>query len=317
MKAMLKCVGLMAVLGLSSQAMALSLEVYASNNNASPQNRSVLDTGSGTATVLGSFDNPGGVAVVGQKIYWGYRSANDTIAVYNPATSSFEAPIAAPYSGGRVEAMATGPDGFLYAADANGDDIYKINVSSGVGAMFANSVSHGQDIGNTHDMEFSPDGTLLYISDDIETVRIFQGPNGVTPGAFVSSFGTVGPRPRGIAVRPDGNVLVAERGSPRAIREYTSAGAFVSTFVDITGVNPVDIDLDDDGSVWVTSIDLARLRVYAPDGLSFTDYTDVPAYGNGSTTFGPEQIALFPEPASLALLGLGGLLMLKRQRKSA
>ncbi|SKB07553.1 NHL repeat-containing protein [Aeromicrobium choanae] len=100
---------------------------------------------------------------------------------------------------------------------------------------------------------------------------------------YVKSFGTSGPGrvdyAWDVAVGPDGNVYVADSNNSR-VQVFTQDGEFVRTIEGNMG-NPVGIDVDDEGAVYVTSTDGTITKFEADDTFVFQVSAHASYYGYG------------------------------------
>lgn len=114
-------------------------------------------------------------------------------------------------------------------------------------------------------LAFLPDGTFLF-ADGYWNSRIIKY---TADGKFVSQFGRYGKGPgefdllHGLAVDREGRIYVADRTNNR-IQIFTKDGTFIEQWPDI--YDPVDVWLQEDGSVWVLSARLNRLLKYSREG---------------------------------------------------
>ena len=96
--------------------------------------------------------------------------------------------------------------------------------------------------------------------------------------------------PKGVAVDPSGNIWVADTGQSRIV-EFSSSGAYLTQFGNAGGDGqlwgPRGVAVDPSGNVWVADEGNNRIAEFSP----------------------------VPEPATLSLLALGGLIMVRLRRK--
>jgi peptidylamidoglycolate lyase len=114
-------------------------------------------------------------------------------------------------------------------------------------------------------LAFLPDGSFLF-ADGYWNSRIIKY---TADGKFVSQFGRFGTGPgefdliHGLAVDRDRRIYVGDRTNNR-IQIFRENGTFIEEWRDI--YDPVDIWIQEDGSVWVVSARLNRLLKYSRDG---------------------------------------------------
>jgi DNA-binding beta-propeller fold protein YncE len=113
---------------------------------------------------------------------------------------------------------------------------------------------------------------------------MFKGGNGVGTGKFDS--------PTGIAVEPNGNILVADTGNGR-IQKFSSSGTSLST-IGTKGSGPGQLGLprgiavDRAGNIYVADASNQRVQKLAPNG-TFTAEWAPGLYGPGRIAIGPDD----------------------------
>ena len=126
-------------------------------------------------------------------------------------------------------------------------------------------------------------------------------------GVFASGGGL--DAPKGLAFDSNNNLLVASSFSDEVLLYDGQTGHFIEVFASGGGLDmPNDILLGPDGHLYVAGgWSHAVLRYDGQTG----DFIDVFAFGGG--LYKPVGLAFIPEPASLCLLALGGLLVVRRR----
>jgi len=130
--------------------------------------------------------------------------------------------------------------------------------------------------------------TSLYVT-DISRHKVLKF---TTSGAFVLEWGGLGSGtgqfsyPYGVATA-SGDVLVADYGNDR-ISRFTSSGTFVSSFATS---NPLNVEVDGQGRIWVTSSADDAVRVYSSDGVLLATVTWA-SYPNGMITNGSGNMVI-------------------------
>jgi tripartite motif-containing protein 71 len=113
---------------------------------------------------------------------------------------------------------------------------------------------------------------------------MFRGGNGVGTGKFDS--------PSGIAVDPNGNILVADTGNGR-IQKFSSSGTSLST-IGAKGTGPGQLGLprgiaiDRAGNIYVADASNQRVQKLAPNGTLIAEWAPG-LYGPGRIAIGPDD----------------------------
>jgi DNA-binding beta-propeller fold protein YncE len=128
------------------------------------------------------------------------------------------------------EGIAIGPDGNVYVANTDGNDVVRFNgVTGAFMDIFVAGGSGG--LSGPRGVTFGADGNL-YVTSNGSTGGVLRY-NGAT-GAFLNAF--VGPGsdlflPRQLTFGPDGNLYVGNFGMGDILRFNGTSGAFIDTFV--------------------------------------------------------------------------------------
>ncbi len=166
--------------------------------------------------------------------------------------------------------------------------------------------------GVTNNLALAVDGDYIYSAAYFsgKTARYNLAVNPVVGTVIID--GTELDSPSGITVGHNGNLFIASNGTG-LIQEFDAAtNAFIGTFVDISSFGEQSTLKD----VYFDSITghyffTADSRLYEID--SNAQLVDI--YANYAILDGAGPIVVVPEPATLALLLIGGLALLKRRGK--
>jgi streptogramin lyase len=269
----------------------------------------------------------------GQLFYMAPDRGGTNGTVYSVSSGGVVTPFVAGVGGGTSETMGLAVDssGSLYAACLQGNSVYKVTPSGAI-STFATGFT------GTACLAFDKSGNL-YVSDDVAGTI-----DKITPSGAVSTFATVA-SPTGLAFNASGDLFVTSNAIA-TISEITPSGA-VSVFATIPGRGSWGLAFDAAGNLYVPDTSSSSAGIYKitpggsistfasgfcePQFVTFDQsgnlYTDnYPNYVSEITPSG--QISTFetgpngpmvlagvtPEPATLSLLVLGGLTMLRRRR---
>ena len=121
------------------------------------------------------------------------------------------------------------------------------------------------DFGQNASLAFLPDGSFL-LADGYWNSRIVKYN---ADGEYVMEWGELGTGPgqfnlvHGVDVDREGRVYVADRGNSR-IQVFTPEGEFIEAWPDV--FFPVDVSVDENDGVWVTSATLNRIMKFNTSG---------------------------------------------------
>jgi DNA-binding beta-propeller fold protein YncE len=130
--------------------------------------------------------------------------------------------------GGAPRGISFKDDGSkVYIADSISEDIDEYNLSTAwdvSSATFLQSLSVAAQVGNTHGIFFKPDGTKMYLSDDLADAIVeytLSTPWDVSTGSFTSKLGLVGTNPQGMYFRDNGEEFFVISANADRVLKYT------------------------------------------------------------------------------------------------
>ena len=180
-----------------------------------------------------------------------------------------------------VRKVVYGPDGNLYAASGDTDEVKRYNGRSG--AFINNFVRAGSGgLSNPTGMAFGPDGNLYVASAGTNDVKKY---NKLT-GMYMGDFATGGDldTPLGIAFGPDNNLYVCSSGltsGNQGVKRYNGiSGAFMNTFASGGGLRgATGLAFGPDANLYVSSGDTDEVKRY--NGATGAYMSDFIAAGAG------------------------------------
>jgi len=159
---------------------------------------------------------------------------------------------------------------------------------------------------------FGPDGSL-YVGNRGATEDNILRYNGNT-GAFIDEFVSGGSGglidPLDIVFGPDDNLYVSNRYGENVLRYDGTTGEFMDVFAAATASHPWGIAFSPNGSLYVSVHNQDNILQYNGTTGAFVGEFVPAGYGGLDQ---PSHLLVTPEPTTLLLLGLGGL-MLRRKR---
>lgn len=272
------------------------------------------------------YGNPAGMAFgVDGNLYVADQS-NGAIDRFNGTTGAFMNAFVPAGSGASPlftpTSMAFGPDGNLYVGDfGSGNQSFVNRYDGNTGALIDQFIAPGEGppygIYDPMGMTFGPDGKL-YISDGLNGIDRFD-PNTHAFDQFVAIGNPPSPLsgPESLAFGPDGNLYVADVTLSAVLRFDGTTGSYMGEFVPTAGgplVQPIGMAFGPDSNLYVTDAMGRVARFNGVTGAYLGDF--VPVGGSAGPLVNPQYMAFspVPEPATLLILGAGGLTLLLRRR---
>lgn len=206
--------------------------------------------------------------------------------------------------------VSIGPDGNLYVNDRSNDRVVKIDLPGGVQSDFATNASAGIDGG--YELEWV--GDQLYVTNEGQDVLILD-----TAGNLVTTIETLASSTAvssnvGFAFADNGDVYISQRQENTVIKFEAASNTITTVLLasatgldgnltrdilfgpDLNGDGAKDLLLANGGNIYAVDIEDGVLGSPIITGLT------------------GENWMFIPEPATLALLSLGGLALLRRRR---
>lgn len=158
---------------------------------------------------------------------------------------------------------------------------------------------------------FASDGFFYAVASQANQIKKFDPVTGALLQTFQSTNGLFLDLREG----PNGN-LFATTFSPGGVQEFDiNTGSFVGNFVSGLGTSQGQLETLDGNSVLVGTYSSGTINKY---NINTGAFEGVFASGNGlnqpnNFVWGPDPV---PEPATLAVLSLGSLLLLRRKKKA-
>jgi len=219
--------------------------------------------------------------------------------------------------------IAFGPDGDLYVGDW-----YRARIDRYAAGSFTlkSSYAHvdGDNLGTPTGMALAPDGNLLVISGGFNKVLEFDTGDGELNllGEFAALTGSQ--QPRDLTFGPNGNLFVTGGGTAFGgggnVMEFDgTTGAYLGDFVPtLSTQTTAGLRFDNYGRLLVSVYDAVngyRVRMFdATTGAPLGDFYG-PGEGGGGLDGSPYYMSIkpIPEPATISLLVIAGLLLVRRR----
>lgn len=209
-----------------------------------------------------------------------------------------------------AQGFTFGPSGDVFVTELDSNSVSRYNGTTGA---FLGSFVPVNTVSSPVGLTFGADNNL-YVTNfgagGTGSIQRYDGATGASLGTFASGGGLTDPFD--LAFRPDGNLYVLDEINNSVLRYNATTGAFVDTFIPpgSGGLNnPQTFAFGPDGNLVIASLNSGNVLRY--DGTTGA-FLGTAANGGGLTgpvaaRFGPTHTvsAAVPEPAPVALLGLG------------
>ncbi len=215
--------------------------------------------------------------------------------------------------GGEARALAWDANGDLYVSPWSGT-VRKYDGVTGAPILGYNTTPFP----NSRRMLFDENGNFVRIVSNV--VQRY-----LPDGTFLDGDSSTGEGFRTVAVAPDGIYYLGSEGTTGVYRYNSNTGLFMDGGAPWAGGNTQlnglvgNIVLGPDGDLYMSTafggVNASWIeRIYISNGQLQGTQNANEGYWGPLSNDNPQGMVLTPEPASLALVGLGGLLMLRRKR---
>ena len=169
-----------------------------------------------------------------------------------------------------TQAARVGPDGYLYVANEEANDVVRYDRSSGAFVDVFVAVGAGGLDGPTG-VTWGPDGDLFVASFNNDSVLRYDGASGASKGVFVASGsgGLNGPD-AGTTFGPDGDLYVPSYWSNRVLKYDGASGAPLGIAASPVP-RPRDLEFRPDGLLYVSSDTGSAVNRYDPGTGALVD----------------------------------------------
>lgn len=215
----------------------------------------IQNLGSGTFVPLD-------VTIGSDLLVYAPNSADGAVLRFDPQTGTAETFIAAGILT-QPSSLVFGPDDDLYIADRSTGEVRRFDAATGadLGVLVTG-------LTQPYGITFGPDNNL-YVTHNNDRVSRYNGATGAYIDDFVSPNDGGLSLARGLVFLPDGDLVVASRGTNGLLRYDGSTGDFIGVFYENTpSLQPWGVKLSPNGNVFAVQgePENVRVREYTPDG---------------------------------------------------
>jgi outer membrane protein assembly factor BamB len=240
-----------------------------------------------------------------------YTSSGSALFVTDLDTGSSTL-VGALSTSGPLQSLAWSPARELFGADQNGN-LYRVDETSGATTLIGDT-----GLGNIEGMDFLGP-SLIAISFELTPTLYVLDTTDANPSPIITVNGTLPDAPRSLAVLDDENVLVTTNPGAGPTTEIYQISL---TTGDITLVGASNIpfasgslDFGTDGLLYLGNTTGGLYQIDPTNGSIVETITTSGFQGTlAMTSFRPLVSASAPEPATFALLVLGGAAAVRRRR---